>query len=578
MVEWHENLKTLRAEQRRIQVQNDVDKETLTDLDGRQQILKADVDNLRERAAIQQRLKLLETSRPFAKYRQARLKVQEAKELKKKAQNELQALEQEVEPSLRAVNAKQDYSKQVEKVVHARKKALEDGETHADRMVREQRDIHEKFQDLEREVAAEKEGGKARKQEIVRIDAKIKSLQRQMEQEPVDFDPAAYNERIREKVRRVKEMQLMVSQLRDAQTELKRQSAEKAERVRQMETELQELDSQVGQQAAKLRQRSQDTARAWEWIQNNQDMFEHPVFGPPIVECSVTDSRYVDAIESLFGANDLLTFTVQSNNDFKKLGDQLYGSMKLAEITIRTSTIKLDQFKPPVSAEQRATFGFDGWALDFLAGPDPVLAMMCSESRAHSTGIALNDISSRQYEALERSPITTWTTGKASYQIVRRAEYGPSATSTRVRELAKAKVWTNQPVDMAAKTELRRSIDELKVDRDELARQIQEASQKILEIQQNARVIDGEKKVLEEEKAAKQRAQGEFRALPAKLAQLEDDIAAKKNSRSEAMIRLTELHERIDERLFEKCDVGLRYAVSLPFAPSPTLTIMVCQY
>lgn len=196
MIEWHENLKLLRSEQKKLQAEQGVDKETLANLDGRQQMLRADVENLRERAAIQEQLRLLETSRPFAKYRQARLRVHEAKDRKNRAQAELKQLEDEVEPSLRAVNAKQVYSKQIEKVLDARKKAVEEGENKADAMVKKQEAIQEKIKDLEQEVDVEKESGKACKQEIIRIENKMKSLERQMAEAPADFEPGAYNEQI----------------------------------------------------------------------------------------------------------------------------------------------------------------------------------------------------------------------------------------------------------------------------------------------------------------------------------------------------------------------------------------------
>src|SRR5204862_7271340 len=98
--------------------------------------------------------------------------------------------------------------------------------------------------------------------------------------------------------------------------------------------ELANLESQAGQQGNKLKQAARETAEAWEWIQENQDRFEKTVYGPPIVECSIKDPRYVDAIESLFQRNDFIAFTCQTKNDFKTLSDQLYGSMKLAEINI----------------------------------------------------------------------------------------------------------------------------------------------------------------------------------------------------------------------------------------------------
>ncbi len=252
--------------------------------------------------------------------------------------------------------------------------------------------------------------------------------------------------------------------------------------IMQARKDLDNLESQAGQQAQKLRQASRDTARAWEWIQQNQDKFEKPVFGPPIVECSIKDLKYVDAIESIFQSSDFLAFTVQTRGDFKILQEQLYGRMKLAEINIRTVLGGLDQFRPPVSEEDMRRYGFEGWALDFVTGPEPVLAMLCGECRLHQTGVALRDITEQQYDVLAQSPISSWVTGQNTYQITRRREYGAGAASTRVRDVRKARIWTNQPVDLRAKSNLQENIEGWGEEVSAFQRQTQEAKEKVAQL------------------------------------------------------------------------------------------------
>ena len=321
----------------------------------------------------------------------------------------------------------------------------------------------------------------------------------------------------REKQRKTRELTSNAQEQKNCASECVRLGREKNERIAEAQRRLENLDSQAGQQGAKLRGISSETAEAWDWIQANQNEFEHPVFGPPILECSVKDPRYVDAIESLFQKNDFLTFTTQSRNDFKKLGEQLYGKMKLGEINIRTSTIGLDQCRAPVSDEQMQRYGFEGWALDFIAGPAPVLAMLCGECRIHQTGVSLRDISQRQYEALQNSPISSWVTGKASFQITRRREYGPGATSTRVRDIKMGRYWTNQPVDMRAKRDLEMNIQGWTEEMQELTTKANEANGRLRKLREEVEVNEREKKEIEDEKAARQKAYGEFKALPTRL-------------------------------------------------------------
>ena len=493
MLEWHDNLKMLRTQQKKVQAEHETDKETLLNLDGRQQTLRADVERLHERAAIQERVRMLELGRPITKYRVARNLHTESKQRRKDAERALKELEDEVEPSLRAVNAKQDYCAQIEQEVKARVRRVEKAEHDADDLVKKLQDLQDKLNDVQQQARLEKESEKTRKQDVNRIEVKIKNLERQMRDEQVEFDGPSHNEKIREKKRQGGELQMMVSQLQATQRELVSQGKERNAQIAEKTRELESLDSQAGQQGIKLKNMSRETAQAWHWIQDHQDEFEHRVFGPPVVECSVKDPKYVDAVEASFQKNDLVTFTVQSYNDFKKLSAQLYGTLRLADITIRTCTGGLDQFRPPISDQQMRSFGFEGWALDYLAGPEPVLAMLCSECKINQTGVALGDISDRQYEALQSSPISSWVTGKASFQITRRREYGPGATSTRVRDLKKAQIWTNQPVDMTAKRDLQESIHGWGEEVDELKRQIEEANEKIAETRGQVLVLNAEK-------------------------------------------------------------------------------------
>lgn len=44
-----------------------------------------------------------------------------------------------------------------------------------------------------------------------------------------------------------------------------------------------------------------------------------------------------------------------------------------------------DQRMPFPTQDLRQRYGMDGWALDFIEGPEAVLNMLCHEARIHST-------------------------------------------------------------------------------------------------------------------------------------------------------------------------------------------------
>jgi hypothetical protein len=211
-----------------------------------------------------------------------------------------------------------------------------------------------------------------------------------------------------------------------------------------------------------------EVARAWEWIQENQGEFEQEVFGPPMVTCSVKDERYSDQIQSLLQRDDFTCFTTQNRNDFKKLSDQLFRVMSLT-LPVRSCATPLSSYRPPADGKEVASLGLDGFAIDFLEGPAPVLAMLCAEKRLHQSGVTLQDQDDAQYDALVNSgKIGQWAAGKQSFTVRRRREYGPQAMTTITKTIQPGYFWTSQPIDAQEKAELNRQLSEARSERNEL--------------------------------------------------------------------------------------------------------------
>ena len=236
-----------------------------------------------------------------------------------------------------------------------------------------------------------------------------------------------------------------------------------------------------------------------------------------MVECSLKDPKYADAMESLFQNSDFLFFTAQNRNDFRTLQRALIGQQKLHEISLRVCTITLDKFQPPISEDRMRQLGFEGFALDLLTGPEPLLAMLCSEKRLHLTPIGFGEISDDQYRQIEQTGITSWVAGTHNYLITRRREYGDAGVSSRVRTIRRATVWTDQPADLEKRRQLARQKAEKQEHIDELRRQLADLSPAFQSDKARAQELELERQELQSEKDRKQKALSEFKALPTKL-------------------------------------------------------------
>lgn len=258
------------------------------------------------------------------------------------------------------------------------------------------------------------------------------------------------------------------------QIELNRQGMDRKGLIAEGQRERAQLDSQAGKQSQKLAQASRESHRLWEWLQQNQKEFEAEVFGPPLVTCSIKDPRYLDQIESLLQQSLVISFTVQTKNDFKLLSNIAAERLKLSEVNIKTIRTKLDEYRAPMSSDEMKRYGLDSWAIDFMQGPEPVLAMLCAEIKMHATGVAVRDTTAEQFTLLENSNLQNWVTNQSTYRVNRRREYGAGAVSTMTRPVNKAKFWTDAPVDGNIQRELQEKIDGWQEELAELAREVHE--------------------------------------------------------------------------------------------------------
>ena len=546
MIDMHEELKGFRKKQKDVQNHSAADEDTLKNLESRQQIQRADVERMREREELKTKLKFLEMARPLPRYREAHVASGVAKEKMHGLRKELKELQEEVEPSLRAVNEKQKYCKRIETVVKERKQHVGQAEKEVEKIDSKLRSLKTQIEDLGMQKAAENKAGRDLKEEQKKILQNIAQIQRQMEETPPEVDISSYNERIREKQRQLDELQREGRQISTTQQDRIARGKERQQRVENAKRKLADLDSQTGKMTNRLAKTSRDTARAWDWIQKNQAQFEKPILGPPMVECNIKDPKYVDIIESLFQKTAFIAFTAQTKNDFKKLSKILHNSLHLSEVNIRTMTAGLDAFRAPVSEQALAQHGAIGWALDYLHGPDPVLAMLCAELRLHQIAVFNRDIDDAQFEQLKRSPIESWATSRSIYKIVRRREYGEAATQTNVKEVRKAAVWTEQPVDLSEKRELQENIDGWSYEIDTWKNESSTDTERFQAIRTECRQLQDDQKMLTQEKATHQKAISEIKGLPTRLSQQQSKLDAMKAAIQEKKSRIAEINTTVN--------------------------------
>ncbi|GME50281.1 RecF/RecN/SMC [Neofusicoccum parvum] len=370
MNEWHEQLKDMRKEQKTKADARNREQDILRDLQNRHNLQRADVERMQERQTLTEKLHAYERVRPFVHYRTAKERYDESRQTVADAKQELRDLQMRDQPTLEALEEKRVYYNQVDQVVKQRTKLAERMGRNAEGVRQRMNDMQTQIDDKEKQRDIEKKSNRERTNQRDRLQREVELIEKRMQERPPEFDPAAYNERVREKQRAARELQTENQDFIQKRQEIQQRIRAIEGQKQQAEREVENLKSQAGQQSNKLRQLSLDTWKAWDWIQKNRNLFTADVFGPPIVSCSVTDHRFANAIESMFQKGDFLSFTVLNRRDFSILSNK-FQNMGLKDVHIKEAVRSLNTWRPLMSNDELRQYDLSGWLIDYISGPDP---------------------------------------------------------------------------------------------------------------------------------------------------------------------------------------------------------------
>lgn len=498
VVEWHDQLKALRTDERNLQNKEANERSHLEKLEKQQNATKDDVDRYHQREGLLRKSKCLKKVRPMIEIKLLKSDILKLKEDRRLACVELDQIKEDLEPTRRALSEVETYRDQVEQVVNLRRNRANLIKTQAEKLFKNIETEKAKASDFVDQIRAELNAKKSRDKDIARLTADINRLEQQRQNAAVEYDDASYEKRKTEIRAKVSSVSNNVADKQSLAAGLKERAQAIAGEHAKLKTEREQLNTQSGKKASLLYNLSKDTARAWQWIEENKHTlnFKGEVIGPPILECSILDAKYAQALEGQLRKGDVLAITCTHIDDQRLLSKRLLtkvasGGLGLHDVHLRTSIKPLDSYRPPVVRENLDKFGFEGYILDFIQGPESVLAMLCDNNRLHQIAYAPKPISDEQHAAVSNSPIRNWVSGTETFRVVTRREY--NATSTTVVKLRPAKWFTDQP----ANTEEIRAIEARMT---ELVREKEELHENFASINKETRSLKQEIQELKEEK------------------------------------------------------------------------------
>ena len=487
MVEWHDQLKVLRTEEKTLKLKEQNEKGHLERLEKQQNSARADVERWHQREDLVKKSICLKKVKPIIEIKLRKNEVTQAKLELRTARLELDQINAEVEPVRQAEAEVESYCTQIEQIVKLRRNRVEMIKSQAEKTFTRLEKDKKSISEFDDEVKEEVNSKKARDRDLARIKAEIANLERRRQDRPADYDSNVFDERKAELRAQHSSVSNRLMQVESTHQDLRTTGVELNNEHRAASSKRARLDTQGGKQASILEKTSYQTATAWKWFQENKDSLplQGEVFGPPILTCSIPDPAYAQAVESQMRPGDVIAITCTSGADWKLLSDTFLkqksnGGLGLHDIYLRNSSKAYSSYQPPVPRAHLENLGFEGYIIDYIHGPEEVLAMLCDNTRLHRIAFASRPITDEQHELVTKSPIQTWVSGNDIYKITTRREYSQSSTS--VTQLRPPRFFVEQTVNIDEKRELDQKLEEIRRRVLELQGQINDTKEELADL------------------------------------------------------------------------------------------------
>ncbi|KAJ2785249.1 Structural maintenance of chromosomes protein 5 [Coemansia interrupta] len=407
------------------------------ELQKKYEALERDVQRWRERQEAESQLRVLTALVPVARYTAAKALYDGAKEQRRSAHARYQEARNAAGPA-------EDEILEIEGRVAAaenQRRQLADKRTAAERSARQHMAKFERLEaqqrDLRAELDAVRERARRRREQIAQLRAEVTRLSAQLDETPRPEGES--DESLREmnetRARKLEASNELMA-LQDEQQALARTGRRINDDVARRAEQLRGLDDVAARRREALRRFNEDTWRALEWLEANRGLFAQHVFAPVCLEASVRDARYAALVETIVGASTLRTFVVQCDADYHVFARHVIDTMRL-RVDVVSLRRTLDDFHAPQPAERLRALGFDGYALDFVDAPRPVLAALCDRDRIHEVPVALGGVDNEAVRA--QGFVKEYVAGGTHYSVTR-GRYGSRAatvTTARARQHAR---------------------------------------------------------------------------------------------------------------------------------------------
>ena len=430
------------------------------------------MEGLREQVALYhertkhiEKIELLKRKRCWIEYSDAKDIFEEKKAALDRIIKELKLAEQAIQPSKDELAvAECDYENMQAELqaysidFEAKKRAAATVMQSIQSLQGEIKDADFRLENLKQQEANRKSKISDLESELLTIDEKLKN--------PPDVDTTEIDAELRDFNKSKIQLEQRLDAINGKKLEIQKQGHNLNRVINARNEELSKMESTRHKKLEFLRRYEPHSFEARQFLNENRALFASHVFEPICLELIIKDPESASIIESSLSRQALTSFVFTDEVDYNTFLSEVADNRKLHVNAILVKQ-RLSSFKSPMSQEEIRRYGFEGYFLDAVTAPEPILVALCDSFKVHLLPISKTAVDFKRVD--ESSGIRKYCAGGFSYEVSRDSRDN-SVTAVISRSLKPARFFSLSSGDAFSK-ELKDSLlKEIHEARDSLKR------------------------------------------------------------------------------------------------------------
>ncbi|KAG6460057.1 hypothetical protein O3G_MSEX011738, partial [Manduca sexta] len=279
--------------------------------------LKIVIEAMKQRKEIEKQIEICEKKKLWIEYQDLREKVKECTQDKKNAQNIVNTHKAKAEPLEKLIAAARTGIQRLEQQRLGANREINTLKDKAKEIIDAMKNLEYKMKDIDTSLQEKIERHQNRRSELAEARIKLDKLK---------TDRTALVEKVGDETRikmEIAELRRPIAKINSQMDALKKQKLviqcdldnNVIPQIRMCQNKLRQLEDVGEKRLDTLRTYNEDSYNAVQWLRQNRDMFQHPVYEPMMLEINFTDPKFARYLNSTVPDRDLVAFTFESTQD-----------------------------------------------------------------------------------------------------------------------------------------------------------------------------------------------------------------------------------------------------------------------